>query len=62
MQAPILLTQANLDTIQDGMSGHEVQAILGKPTDSKTEPIPIVGGTKTTYTYTTTDGVRIVIV
>ena len=24
---------------------------LGAPTESKTDPIPIVGGTQTTYTY-----------
>ena len=29
----------------------EVRGILGAPTDSHDEPIPIVGGTKTTYTY-----------
>lgn len=45
------LTQENLDKIQPDMSSAQVKAILGEPTDSKTEPIPIVGGTKTTYTY-----------
>jgi len=45
------LTQENLDKIQPDMSSQQVKAILGEPTDSKTEPIPIVGGTKTTYTY-----------
>lgn len=45
------LTQENLDKIQTGMSSAQVKAILGEPTESKTEPIPIVGGTKTTYTY-----------
>ncbi len=58
---PVTLTQANLDKIQDGMSATEVKAILGSPTDSKSEPIPIVGGTKTTYTYTNKED-RIVIV
>lgn len=45
------LTQANLDKVQNGMSTAQVKAILGDPTSSQTEPIPIVGGTKTTYTY-----------
>ena len=45
------LTQANLDKIHDDMSPADVKAILGDPADSKTEPIPIVGGTQTTYTY-----------
>ena len=45
------LTQANLDKIHDDMSPMEVRAILGDPADSKSEPIPIVGGTQTIYTY-----------
>ena len=45
------LTQENLDKVQNDMSSAEVKAILGEPTDSTTEPIPIVGGTKTTFTY-----------
>lgn len=45
------LTQANLDKIQNDMSPAEVQSILGAPADSKSEPIPIVGGTQTIYTY-----------
>lgn len=45
------LTQANLDKIHDDMSPAEVKSILGDPTDSKTEPIPVVGGTQTIYTY-----------
>jgi hypothetical protein len=49
--SPLTLTQANLDKVQNDMSPTEVQAILGAPTDSKTEPIPVVGGTQTTYTY-----------
>lgn len=49
--SPLTLTQANLDKIHDGMSSTEVKTILGDPTDSKSEPIPLVGGTKTTYTY-----------
>lgn len=47
------LTQANLDKIQQDMSSAEVKSILGEPSSSSTEPIPIVGGTKTTYTYAT---------
>lgn len=58
---PVTLTQANLDKIQDGMSATEVKTILGSPTDSKTEPIPIVGGTKTTYVYTNKED-RVVII
>jgi len=49
------LTQANLDKIHEGMSSAEVKSILGTPTDSKSEPIPIVGGTKTTYQYSNKD-------
>ncbi len=45
------LTQANLDKIHDDMSPAEVKAILGEPADSKSEPIPVVGGTQTIYTY-----------
>jgi hypothetical protein len=45
------LTQANLDKIHDDMSPTEVKSILGDPAESKTEPIPIVGGTQTIYTY-----------
>jgi hypothetical protein len=49
--ASMSLTQANLDKIHDDMSPAEVKSILGEPTDSKSEPIPIVGGTQTIYTY-----------
>jgi len=45
------LSQENLDKVHEHMSAEDVKAILGEPTTSKTEPIPIVGGTKTTYTY-----------
>ena len=45
------LTQANLDRVQNDMSPAEVEAIFGQPTNSQSEPIPIVGGTQTTYTY-----------
>lgn len=59
--SPLTLTQANLNKIQPDMSAADVKAILGEPTESKTEPIPIVGGTKTTYTYENKDS-RVVIV
>ncbi|HEY0256728.1 MAG TPA: outer membrane protein assembly factor BamE [Candidatus Methylacidiphilales bacterium] len=49
--SPLSLTQENLDKIHNDMSSSEVKSILGAPTDSKDEPIPIVGGTQTTYTY-----------
>ncbi|MDE1170026.1 MAG: hypothetical protein PW734_02270 [Verrucomicrobium sp.] len=49
--SPLTLTQANLDKIHDDMTPAEVKAILGSPTDSKSEPIPVVGGTQTTYVY-----------
>jgi hypothetical protein len=45
------LTQTNLDKIHDDMSPTEVRAILGDPADSQSEPIPVVGGTQTIYTY-----------
>jgi hypothetical protein len=46
-----MLTQANLDRIQTDMSPAEVETILGAPTSSDSKPIPIVGGTQTTYSY-----------
>jgi hypothetical protein len=49
--SPFTLTQQNLDKIHDDMSPTEVRSILGSPTESKDEPIPIVGGMQTTYTY-----------
>jgi hypothetical protein len=53
--APIIpadsLTQANLDRVQNDMSPAEVEAIFGQPSSSQSQPIPIVGGTQTTYTY-----------
>ena len=49
--SPLTLNQANLDKIHDDMTPTEVKAILGSPTDSKSEPIPLVGGTQTTYFY-----------
>jgi len=45
------LTQANLDRVSTDMSKAEVEAILGTPTSSNTEPIPIVCGEQTTYNY-----------
>jgi hypothetical protein len=50
--SPLTLTQANLDKVQPDMSQADVRGILGEPTSSSTEPIPIVGGTQTTFTYT----------
>lgn len=55
------LTQDNVDKIKDGMSSTEVKSILGSPNDSKSEPIPIVGGTKTTYVYSN-DNDRVVVI
>jgi hypothetical protein len=49
--SPLTLTQENLDKVQDGMSQNDVRGILGAPTESKTDPIPLVGGTQTTYVY-----------
>jgi hypothetical protein len=50
--SPLTLNQQNLDKVQDDMSQNDVRAILGAPTSSSTEPIPVVGGEQTTYTYT----------
>jgi hypothetical protein len=47
----LTLTQANLDKVQTDMSQNDVRSILGSPSESKTDPIPIVGGTQTTYSY-----------
>lgn len=49
--SPLTLNQENLDKIHDDMSQAEVRSIMGAPSESKEEPIPIVGGTQTTYTY-----------
>jgi len=49
--SPLSLTQENLDKVHDGMSTADVRGILGAPTESRDEPIPVVGGTKTTYVY-----------
>jgi hypothetical protein len=53
--SPLSLTQSNLDRVHQDMSPAEVKGILGSPTDSKTEPIPVVGGTMTTYVYRNND-------
>jgi hypothetical protein len=45
------LTQVNLDRVQNDMSKADVEAIFGQPTSSSDQPIPIVGGTQTTFTY-----------
>ena len=45
------ITQANLDRVHNDMSQAEVESIFGLPTTSQSQPIPIVGGTQTTYTY-----------
>lgn len=55
------LNQENLDRVHAGMNSRQVKAILGPPTESQDEPIPLVGGTKTTYVYSA-EGVRIIIV
>ncbi len=49
--SPLTLNQDNLNKIHNDMSQAEVRDIMGAPTESKDEPIPIVGGTQTTYTY-----------
>ena len=49
--SPLTLTQSNFEKIHNDMSQADVRGILGGPTESKTEPIPIVGGSQTTYTY-----------
>jgi hypothetical protein len=47
----LTLNQDNFNRVHNGMSQVDVTAIMGQPTESKTDPIPIVGGTQTTYTY-----------
>jgi len=49
------LNQSNLDKVKEGMSSGEVKAVLGIPNETKSEPIPIVGGTKTTLNYNSGD-------
>lgn len=49
--SPLTLTQDNYDKIHDDMTPAEVRTILGSPSQSTTEPIPIIGGTQTTYVY-----------
>ncbi len=59
--SPLTLNQEHLDQVQNDMSQAQVREILGNPTDSKDEPIPIVGGVQTTYTYRN-DNAEVVIV
>ena len=49
--SPLTLNQENFNKLHNDMSQADVVAIMGQPTESKTDPIPIVGGTQTTYTY-----------
>jgi len=58
----LTLTQANLDKIQPNMTSADVKAILGEPGESKSEPIPIVGGTKTTYIYSDSQHDSIIVI
>ncbi len=52
----VTLTQENLDKIHDGMSATQVKTILGAPTASKEEPIPVVAGPRPlTLTQTPTE-------
>jgi hypothetical protein len=48
---PQQITQSEIDRIHTGMSRADVESILGQPTGEKSEPIPLVGGTKTTLEY-----------
>lgn len=59
--SPLTLTQDNLDKVHNDMSAAEVKSILGAPTESRSEDIPVVGGTKLTYVYSN-DQSRVVIV
>jgi len=59
--SPFTLTQENLEKIHRDMSSREVKSILGEPTETKSEPIPLVGGTKTTFVYSNKQD-RVVIV
>ena len=45
------VTPEKISKIKPAMKPSEVEAILGQPTSSQSQPIPIVGGTQTTYTY-----------
>ena len=49
--SPLTLNQQNFDKIHNDMSQSEVREIMGAPTTSDEKPIPIVGGTEVTYTY-----------
>jgi starvation-inducible outer membrane lipoprotein len=47
----LTLTPDNFNKIHDDMSQADVVGIMGQPTESKTDPIPLVGGTQTTFVY-----------
>jgi hypothetical protein len=49
--SPLLVNRDNYNKLHDDMSEQEVQSILGPPTSSTSQPIPIVGGTETTFSY-----------
>ena len=59
--SPLTLNQENLDKVHDDMSSSEVRSIMGAPTESKDEPIPIVGGTQTTYTYRNSNSEAVIV-
>lgn len=59
--SPLTLTQENLGKIQEGMTSAQVRSILGAPSESTSEPIPIVGGEQTTYVYSN-NTTRVVII
>ncbi|HSI86923.1 MAG TPA: hypothetical protein VK970_24270, partial [Candidatus Methylacidiphilales bacterium] len=56
------LTSQNLERIHEDMSPSQVKAILGEPQEATSAPIPIVGGTVTTYHYRNDAGSTITIV
>lgn len=50
--SPLTLNQQNFDKVQNDMTQAQVREIMGAPTTSDEKPIPVVGGTEVTYTYT----------
>jgi predicted small lipoprotein YifL len=61
--SPLTLTEDNYNKVQNDMSESDVKAILGEPSHEDSQPIPIVGGTQTTLTYTNTqNGTTVTIV